>query len=434
MKKLSFLGLLLLSGLALVACSTDTPAPTPSPSVPTTPTQPAPAPTRPAQGVTDTEILVGNSAATTGALAFVGVPFNAGINAYFNMVNEQGGINGRRIRFINYDDEFNGALGLTYAERLVEDDKIFSFVGHFGTPTVGATLSYLNEVGIPRVYYATGISALFNERARGGERASFPVQPIFDAEGQVMVARAVGDLGAQRIGIIYTNDDAGNGLFNGIVSQVARAGVGIVVAQVAADATDMSAAAATIRNGNVDVILVAANQVPATVAIKALGSAGNTQPVLISYVNAAPTFLVNVADELKSFDIYSSAWVNLFQEDGVSFTPEYVQFATEVSKIDPAFGANSFAIAGWVAASTFVQGLERVGRDVLTWERFIEAMESAPVNNPLGGSVDFANGRRVGTQSMSMLVGREIVAEDGTLSYEFANFRPFATINEILGN
>lgn len=427
MKKLSFLGLLLLSSLALVACSTDTPAPTPSPSVPTTPTHPA-------QGVTDTEILVGNSAATTGALAFVGVPFNAGINAYFNMVNEQGGINGRRIRFINYDDEFNGALGLTYAERLVEDDRIFAFVGHFGTPTVGATLSYLNEVGIPRVYYATGISVLFNERARGGERASFPVQPIFDAEGQVMVARAVGDLGAQRIGIIYTNDDAGNGLFNGILSQVARAGVGIVVAQVAADATDMSAAAAKIRNGNVDVILVAANQVPATVAIKALGSAGNTKPVLISYVNAATTFLVNVADELKSFDIYSGAWVNLFQEDGVSFTPEYVQFATEASKIDPAFAANSFAIAGWVAASTFVQGLERVGRDVLTWERFIEAMESALVNNPLGGSVDFANGRRVGTQSMSMLVGRENVAEDGTVTYEFANFRPFATINEILSN
>ena len=108
--------------------------------------------TESAQGVTDTTVLVGNSAATSGGLAFVGLPFVAGIEAYFEMVNNDGGVNGRTIEFKHYDDEFNGATGLTYAEKLVEDDKIFAFVGHFGTPIIGATESYLTEVGIPRVY------------------------------------------------------------------------------------------------------------------------------------------------------------------------------------------------------------------------------------------------------------------------------------------
>jgi branched-chain amino acid transport system substrate-binding protein len=72
-----------------------------------------------AQGVTDTTVLVGNAAATSGALAFVGVPFNQGIEAYFNMVNEAGGVAGRTIEWVHYDDEFDGAQGLTYSQRLV---------------------------------------------------------------------------------------------------------------------------------------------------------------------------------------------------------------------------------------------------------------------------------------------------------------------------
>jgi len=134
----------------------------------------------PSQGVTATTVTVGNSAVTSGFLAFVGVPFNQGINAYFDMVNDAGGVAGRTIEFIEYDDEFNAATGITYAEKLLNDDKVFAFVGHFGTPTVSATLETLKAAGIPQVYYATGISALFNAEARGNDRSSFPVQPILE--------------------------------------------------------------------------------------------------------------------------------------------------------------------------------------------------------------------------------------------------------------
>ena len=355
-----------------------------------------------AQGVTEDSVLVGNTAATSGALAAVGVPFNQGIEAYFSMVNNAGGVAGRTIEWIHYDDEFDGAQGLTYSQRLVEDDQIFSFVGHFGTPTVAATQEYLNSVGIPRVYYATGLRALFNLDAEDGERASFPVQPIYDAEGEVMIARAVSDFNAEKVGIIYPNADDGKGLLAGIERRAEQIGVETVAVQVAPDTNDMSSAAQTMISEDVDVVLVAANQVPAEVAIKALAAAGSTAPAITSYVNAAPTFIEGVQEALNSFDVYANAWLQVVDAEG-NPTEALNTYVEQVSEIDPALTGNPYAQAGWIAAAVFVQGLERVGSDPLTWEAFVEAMESEPVNIPLGGSVDFADGRRVGTQAMSLL-------------------------------
>ena len=87
------------------------------------------------QGVSDTEILVGNTAATTGAYATVGVPFNAGMEAAFKAYNDAGGFQGKSIVLKHYDDGFDGAQGMTYTKQLVETDGVFAIVGHFGTNT-----------------------------------------------------------------------------------------------------------------------------------------------------------------------------------------------------------------------------------------------------------------------------------------------------------
>jgi len=352
MKKLLLLALIGFSAITLSAC-----AQTPS------------------QGVTDTTVTVGNTAATSGSLAFVGVPFRTAMEAYFDMINEEGGVAGRTIEYIQYDDEFDAAKGLSLTQELVEDDEIFALVGHFGTPTVGATLEYLNEVGIPRVYYATGISDLFVPEATDGETGSFPVQPIYDAEGEVMVARAVGDLDAASIGVIYSNDDAGLGMLNGIELRAEALNIPLTKVQVDPASDDMSTAAQTILAANVDVVLVAANQVPAATAIRALSLAGSDAPVITSYVNANATWLDGVKEVVENFDVYASAWIDIFEADGVTYSQDYTDFAAVISEEDASLAANAYAFAGWIAAATFVEGLKRVGEDTLTWENFIEAME-----------------------------------------------------------
>lgn len=380
MKKLFLVLTLALSLFTLTACGGETEA---------------------AQGVTDDTVKVGNSAATSGALAFVGLPFVAGIEAYFDMVNEDGGVAGRQIEFVHYDDEFNGATGLTYAEKLVEDDEIFAFVGHFGTPIIGATETYLTEVGIPRVYYATGVGSLYNANAEGNERASFPVQPVYPAEGQVMVARAVGDFGASKIGVIYSNDDSGTSMLEGVEIEAANQGVELVIQEVEYAATDLSAAAIAIVEADVDFIIIAANQGSAATAIKALEVAGNDKDCITSYVNASPSFGALIVDVLDSFDVYAGAWVEFFNEDGTP-TDSYNLYVEQMTEFNADYVASVYAMTGWIAASFFVEGLERVGDDDLTWENYIDAMEESPIQNPFGGMIDYADGSRVGTQSMAL--------------------------------
>ncbi len=90
-------------------------------------------------------------------------------------------------------------------------------------------------------------------------------------------------------------------------------------------------------------------------------------------------------------------------------------------------------MAGWIAAAFFVEGLERVGEDTLTWENFILAMEENPVQNPFGGTVSYADGRRAGTQSMSLLLATIIPGTDPDPdTYVFAPYLPLQTIDEIL--
>ena len=168
-----------------------------------------------AQGVTDTEILIANCAAISGPFAPVGVPFISGIRAYLDVVNAAGGIDGRQIRFLHEDDEFDPIKGKACLTKMVEDERVFAIVGHFGTPVVGATLEDLIEYGIPAVYFATGIGQLYSDNASERGRNIMPVQPIYRTEGQIMVARAVSLVNATRIGIIYTNDDAGKDMLWG---------------------------------------------------------------------------------------------------------------------------------------------------------------------------------------------------------------------------
>ncbi|QVK21036.1 ABC transporter substrate-binding protein [Mycoplasmatota bacterium] len=386
-----------------------------------------------AQGVTETTVTVGNSAATSGALAFVGLPFNAGIEAYFEMVNDEGGVSGRTIEFKHYDDEFNGAKGLTYAEKLVEDDQIFSFVGHFGTPIIGATETYLTEMGIPRVYYATGVGTLFNPSAEGNERASFPVQPLYPAEGQVMVARAIGDFNASKIGVIYSNDDSGTSMLEGIELEAEKNNVELEIVEVEFGAADLSAAAIKIVEADVDFIIIAANQGSAATSIKALEVAGSDVDCITSYVNASPSFGALIAETLDSFDVYASAWVDILNDDA-SFTEEYQLFRDEMEEYNSEYVNSVYAMTGWIAAHFFVEGLTRVGDDDLTWENYINAMESDPIKNPFGGNIDYSSGQRVGTQAMALTKLYYTPATDSAEAvYLWDVEQPIQSIDSILG-
>ena len=387
----------MLASLAIVASFAACGAKEETPETPGTPGTETPVEKpedeEPAQGVFDDKIIVGNSAATSGNYAPVGVPFNAGIEAYFKMINEAGGVNGRKIEFKHIDDEFDPVKGKAALSTLVEDDKIFALVGHFGTPVVGATIEDVKEYGIPAVYFATGIGQLYNDKAEGKDRGIFPVQPIYKTEGQIMVARAVGDFEAKKIGVIYTNDDAGKDLFAGVEAKAKELGVEIVAEQVAAGATDVSSAVTSIKNANVDFVIGAAIQATIPTIVKELAAQNVNKDVITTYVNVSPVISEAVINEINGkFDVYGLGWVDLVANaDSLAAFAEWA----------PDYATNVYAMTGWIAGHFFVEGLKRV-EGTVTWDKYMDALESAPIKNPFGGEINYAGGLRAGTQEMNL--------------------------------
>jgi ABC-type branched-subunit amino acid transport system substrate-binding protein len=369
------------------------------------------------QGVTETTIKVGNTAVASGPLSFVGVPFNAGIEAYFHKINEAGGIAGRTIEFVTYDDGFDATAGLNYTKQLVEEDNIFALVGHFGTPTVGATLGYIQETGVPMVYAATGINALYFEKEDGLSNPVMAVQPIYKTDGRMMTARALNEalFGANgdaqlaadaKVGVLHTTTDDGVSIKAGIEVQAATEGREddfIYRSFSVADTAALAAAVLDFQTEGVSAVIVASNQAPFKAAVGALNSAGLAVPVFTSYVNADATSVDPTID--YGFPMYANAWLDIVDPNGQSgFSDAYWAFATDMTAAGHAdYAANAFAMAGYIAASIFVEGLNRVDDGLLTWETYIDAMESAEINVPMGGVVDFTEGKRWGIASMALL-------------------------------
>ncbi len=428
-------------------------------------------------GITDTEIIIGNTAATSGVFAGVGIPFNIAMQVVFDNYNETH--DGRDIRFIHYDDGFDGEQGLAYTKTLVEEDEVFALVGHFGTNTVNATMDYLLETGVPMVYGVTGVNSLFFEDVPGNNILS--VQPIYRTEGRMMVARALNEslfgatedqpLGASdEIVVLYSDDDAGQSIRLGIQDEVAAQEIGDRVTYLPFSSSTASAVAQVALDANPGVILMSANQAPATAMATALRILNSDVPVLSSYVNAASVFTPAMVDANTPlpYAVYANAWVDIADAAGLAPTETQVGTSTLIGwnelEADPLYGsdyaflagytaeywetfvhdmnssslsegttiaralwANPYAMAGYVAATTFVSILERVDLDTVTWESFIAAAESMPINLPMAGVIDWSDGNRTGLEVLAL----NKLNYGSTIS--FIKVRPLASLEDVRG-
>src|SRR5437764_9762898 len=189
---------------------------------------------RPEQSTSDTEIRIGNLMPYSGPLAAFAAIGKAEA-AYFDMINDRGGINGRRVRFISYDDNSDPTTALDLTRGLVERDNVLLMFGSFGTPGNLAVRGFLNERKIPQLFAASGDEELSNPKA-------FPWtmgwQPSFRAEGRIYANYIQAAYPSKKIAVLWQNDQFGRDLFRGL-----QEGLGLtanmIVADIAIDA-DMS--------------------------------------------------------------------------------------------------------------------------------------------------------------------------------------------------
>lgn len=162
-------------------------------------------------GVTDREIRIGNIMPYSGPASAWGV-IGTTEAAYFNKINAEGGINGRKIRFISYDDAYSPQKTVEQARRLVESDDVLLIFSSLGTASNGAIQEYMNGRKVPLLFLMSGASR-FNDPAN--YRWIMPILPSFEGEGRIYARYLLQNHPNGKIGILYQNDDFGKDVVKG---------------------------------------------------------------------------------------------------------------------------------------------------------------------------------------------------------------------------
>src|SRR6202041_3211989 len=163
-------------------------------------------------GATDTEIKLGNIMPYSGPASAYGV-IGKIEDAYFKMINEQGGINGRKINFISYDDGYSPPKAVEQARKLVESDEVLLIFNSLGTPSNIAIQKYMNTKKIPQLFVATGAT-------KWNDPKDFPWtmgwQPSYQSEARIYAKYVIKQKPDAKIGVLYQNDDFGKDYLKGL--------------------------------------------------------------------------------------------------------------------------------------------------------------------------------------------------------------------------
>ena len=314
-----------------------------------------------AAGVNDTEIRIGNIMPYTGQLAAF-ASIGRAEAAYFDMINERGGINGRKIKFISRDDSSNPRTAAEHTSELVEQERVHLMFGSFGTPSNLATRTYLNERNIPQLFVASG-----DEEWAHPKRFPWTMgwQPSFRSEGRIYADYIQSSYPSGKIAVLWQNDQFGRDLFRGLQEGLGIT-VNMIVADIAIDA-DMSIDTQVdiLKNSGAEVLVLNCAPPISARAIRRAAELG-WHPVLL-LVNAA----ASIANALRPAGLQNSVGVisTSFLKDASDVTwkedPAIKEWLAFMDKYYPdGDKEDGNAIFGYAAAATLVQVLTQCGDDL----------------------------------------------------------------------
>jgi branched-chain amino acid transport system substrate-binding protein len=185
-------------------------------------------------GVTDTEIKIGNTVPYSGPASSYGTIGKAEA-AYFRMLNDQGGINGRKINFISYDDAYSPPKTVEQVRKLVEEDGVLLMLATLGTPTNSAIQGYLNQKKVPQLFVATGATK-WNDPSRFPWTMGW--QPNYQSEGHVYAAYIIEHQPNGKIGVLYQNDDFGKDYLKGVKDGLGTKAKSMLIVEAPYETTD----------------------------------------------------------------------------------------------------------------------------------------------------------------------------------------------------
>lgn len=345
-------------------------------------------------GVTGNRILLGQSAAFSGPAAQLGIDLHAGAKMYFDSINQQGGIYGRKIEIVTADDKYEPALTVENTRRLIQTDQVFALFGYVGTPTSNAALPLFTSAKVPFFAPFTGARTLrepFN-------RQIFHIRAGYIEETEHLVDQ-LARVGVRHIAAFYQNDAYGQAGLEGVQRALAKRGLTMAdSATVERNTTDVAAAVQKLLARRPDAIIQISTYASSAALVKQMRAAGYTgQFHNVSFVGSQPLASALGAD---GQGVGVSQVVPFPWKPSNPIVAEYTRELKKAGKGEPNFSS----LEGYIAAKVFVEGLRRAGPD-LSRDKFIAALESITLKNyDIGFPVEFSPTRHTGSAFVDMTV------------------------------
>ena len=325
-------------------------------------------------GVTDTEIKIGNTNPYSGPASSYGI--NGKVHAaFFNMINEKGGINGRKINYISRDDSYSPPKTVELVRQMVEQDKVFILFGTLGTPSNMAIHGYLNENKVPQLFVATGAD-------QWNDPKHFPWTmmwlPSYGIESRIYANYILKELPNAKIAVLYQNDDYGKDYLNGLRAGLGDKAAKMIVATQSYETTDptVDQQVVALQGSGADVLLTAAIPKFAAQTVRKVYDIGWKPTHFLNSVGNSVGLVMKPAGLEKGVGIISAAHVKDPTDPQWQDTPEYKEWLAFMNSHGLSGSTNDVQAAiGYSYAQTLVEVLKRCG-DNLTRENVMKQAAS----------------------------------------------------------
>jgi branched-chain amino acid transport system substrate-binding protein len=313
-------------------------------------------------GATDTEIKIGNIMPYSGPASAYGV-IGKTEEAYFNKVNAEGGVNGRKIKFISYDDAYSPPKAVEQARKLVESDGVLLIFQSLGTPSNSAIQKYMNARKVPQLFVATGAT-------KWGDPKDFPWtmgwQPPYQAESRIYAKYIMDNYPNGKIGVLYQNDDYGKDYLKGLKDGLGNK-ASMIVAEVPYETSDptVDSQIVKLKASGADIFFNVGTPKFAAQAIKKIAEMGWKPVQILNNVSASVGGVLKPAGFENSKDILSTAYLKDPTDPSWKDDPAHKTWMAFMDKYYPdGDRTDSNTVYGYLLAQTLVQVIKQCGDDL----------------------------------------------------------------------
>ncbi len=314
-------------------------------------------------GVTDTEIKIGNTNPYSGPASAYGTIGRA-TAAYFKMINEQGGVNGRTINFISLDDGYSPPKTVEQIRKLVEEDQVFFLAGTLGTPTNTAIHKYVNAKQIPHIFVNTGA-------AKWADPEHFPWTMGFNLsylnEAKIYAQYLLKNKPDAKIGILYQNDDYGKDYVHGLKLGLGDKADSMIVAEVSYEVTDptIDSQIVSLQASGADTFFNVTTPKFAAQAIRKVYDIGWRPLHILNNVSSSVGSVLTPAGLDKSLGLMTAVYFKDPIDPQWASSPDVKEYEAWFAKYYPEGNiADVFNVAGYIIAYGVVEVLKRCGDDL----------------------------------------------------------------------